>query len=379
MLNFEFYNPTKIIFGKNTIKDLDLLVDKKAKVLIVYGKGSVKKYGTLERVKSALEGREIFEFEGVEPNPRYETLMKAVEVVKKEDITFILGVGGGSVMDGTKFINLAANYKGKDKTDLLKGEYEVESVIDMGMVLTLPATGSEMNCGAVISYGDGKFPVKHILSYPKFSILDPEITYTLPKKQIANGIVDSFVHVTEQYLTYPAGGIVQDRMAEGILLALKDIADKTLNNPTDYEARSNLVWSSTLALNGLIGKGVPQDWMTHVIGHEITALYGVDHGQTLAIILPAVMDIRRKQKGEKIVQYGARVFGIKTGNIDEIIKATREFFNSLGLKTKLSDYGIKEEAIEKICNNLISHKRDNLSETGDVTTPIIREILKKAF
>ncbi|MDP4176416.1 MAG: iron-containing alcohol dehydrogenase, partial [Bacteroidota bacterium] len=276
MFNFDFYNPTRIIFGKDRFDSIAKYVPDSATVLITYGGGSAKKYGLIDKVRSVLGSRKVFEFGGIEPNPRYETLMKAVEIVKKESIDFIVAVGGGSVIDGTKFITLASNYSG-DATDLLKFGFMpipsdvVSKAVPFGTVLTLPATGSEMNSGAVISYNHGKFPVMCELSFPKFSVLDPTVTFTLPKSQVANGVVDAFVHTTEQYLTFPVDARLQDRMAEGILQTLIEIGKTTVEQPENYDARANHVWSATLALNGIIGTGVPQDWATHMIGHELTA------------------------------------------------------------------------------------------------------------
>ena len=278
MYNFDFYNPTRIFFGKDRLDNIDKFVPAGAKVLITFGGGSAKKSGLIDKVKANLGSRKVFEFGGIEPNPRYETLMKAVEIVRSESIDFIMAVGGGSVIDGTKFICLASHYKG-DATDLLKYGFAhitsevVEKVVPFGTVLTLPATGSEMNSGAVISYGHGKFPVMSEMSYPKFSILDPTITFTLPKIQVANGIVDAFVHTTEQYITFPVDARVQDRMAEGILQTLIEVGATTVAEPENYDARANHVWSATMALNGIIAVGVPQDWATHMIGHELTAMF----------------------------------------------------------------------------------------------------------
>ena len=385
MLNFDFYNPTHIVFGKDRLGELDALVPKDARVLITYGGGSVKKFGTLDKVKTALSGREMVEFGDIEPNPKFETLMKAVEVVKNENITFLLAVGGGSVMDGTKFITLAANYDGNAE-DLLACGFNpvpVKKAFPVGTVVTLPATGSEMNSGAVVSHKGGKFPVFSPLAFPKFSILDPELTYTLPSHQVANGVVDTFVHTVEQYITYPAEGRFQDRTAEGILLTLIEIGNITLENSEDYDARANLVWCATMALNGLIGAGVPQDWTTHMIGHELTAKYGLDHGLTLAILQPAVWKVRRNQKKEKLVQYGRRVWGITSGSDDEIIDQaiakTEDFFKSLGMKIRLSEHGVKEEEIKDITDALEAHGLTALSETQDVTPEVSEEILKAAL
>ena len=386
MQNFDFFNPTHIIFGKDRLRELDNLVPTSAKVLILFGGGSIKKFGTLEKVIDALKDRKIFKFEGIEPNPKFETLMKAVDIVKNENIDFLLAVGGGSVIDGTKFVNLAANYKGENTADLLINNSalrKVQTSISIGTVITLPATGSEMNSGAVISYNHGKFFVISPLSFPKFSILDPTLTFTLPSSQIANGIVDTFIHVVEQYVTYPAEGRFQDRAAEGILQTLIEIGKQTIDNPEDYNARANLVWSATMALNGLIGSGVPQDWTTHMIGHELTAMFGLDHGITLAILQPSVWQVRKENKREKLLQYAKRVWNITEGNddskIDSAINKTREFFEDLGIKTHLSDYDITSDKIDDIIAALEKRDMTTLSETGDLTPNISREILEYAL
>ena len=388
MFNFDFYNPTRIIFGKDRLESLDKYVPADAKVLITYGGGSAKKSGLIDKVKTALGNRKTYEFGGIEPNPHYETLVKAVEVVRSNNIDFILAVGGGSVIDGTKFITLASNYTG-DSRDLLKFGFTriplsvVNKVVPFGTVLTLPATGSEMNNGAVISYDHGKFPVMCELSYPQFSILDPAITFTLPKIQVANGVVDAFIHTVEQYITFPVDARIQDRMAEGILQTLIEIGLTTVNEPENYDARANHVWSATMALNGIIAVGVPQDWATHMIGHELTALFGIDHGQTLAIVYPALLEVRRDKKHAKLLQYAERVWDITAGSEDEkidlAIKKTREFFESLGIKTRLSQYGVTADKIPVVIEQLKAHGMTALSETQDITPEVSQKILELAF
>jgi NADP-dependent alcohol dehydrogenase len=388
MYNFEFYNPTRILFGKNKLEAINTLIPANANVLITFGGGSAKRSGLIDQVKRLLGNRKMVEFGGIEPNPKYETLIKAVEMNRKESVDFILAVGGGSVIDGTKFITLANSYNG-DARDLLNYGFMpvplnvVDKVIPFGSVLTLPATGSEMNSGGVISYGHGKFPVKSELTFPRFSILDPVFTFSLPKIQVANGIVDTFIHTVEQYVTFPVDARVQDRMAEGILLTLIEIGETTVNEPENYDARANLMWSATMALNGLIGLGVPQDWTTHLIGHELTALFGIDHGQTLAIIFPAVMDVRRAQKRLKILQYAERVWNITTGSedekINEAIQKTRDFFEQIGIKTRLRDYGIREDQIPAIVENLKDHGLTKLSENRDIDLIISEKIIRKAY
>ncbi|MDR3668107.1 MAG: iron-containing alcohol dehydrogenase [Ignavibacteriaceae bacterium] len=388
MFNFDFYNPTRILFGKDRLDSIHEYIPIDATVLITYGGGSAIKSGLIAKVKTILGKRKVYEFGGIEPNPRYETLVKAVEIVHSNNIDFILAVGGGSVIDGTKFITLAASYNG-DSRDLLKYGFRhipadvLGKVVPFGAVLTLPATGSEMNNGAVISYEHGKFPVMSEQSFPKFSILDPAITFTLPRNQVANGVIDAFIHTMEQYMTFPVDARVQDRMAEGLLLTLIEIGAATVSEPENYDARANLVWSATMALNGIIGTGVPQDWTTHMIGHELTALFGIDHGQTLAIIYPAVLDVRRIQKNAKLLQYAERVWNIHKGNdnekIDLAIQKTRDFFESLGVKTHLSLHNVYADKIPVIIEQLKAHGLTALSETQDLTLDISQKILEKSI
>ncbi|MGB3224188.1 MAG: iron-containing alcohol dehydrogenase [Desulforhopalus sp.] len=390
MQNFSFYNPTNIVFGEGQLSELDNLVPKNAKVLVTYGGGSAKSTGLLDKVKSELEksNREVLEFAGIPANPKLEVLIKAIKLVREEKIDFLLAVGGGSVIDGTKFICVAAcadEFVGRERELMNFGfnPVPVDSAIPFGTVLTLPATGSEMNNGAVITDGEDKLPVFSTQAFPKFSILDPTITYTLPAKQVANGIVDSFIHTVEQYITFPAEGRFQDRTAEGILQTLIEIGKKTYENPEDYDSRANLVWCSTMALNGLIGAGVPQDWATHMLGHEITALTGIDHARTLAVVQPANWRIRKEQKKEKLLQYAERVWGITEGSedarIEKAILKTEEFFHSLDIPTKLSDYNLGEELIEKVLVSLENHGMTALSEHGDVTLDVSKKILAAAI
>lgn len=388
MNNFDFYNPVRIVFGRGRLEAIDQLIPAEAAVLITYGGGSAVRSGLIEKVKKLLGNRRMQEFGGIEPNPRYETLIKAAGVVRAQKIDFMLAVGGGSVIDGTKFIALAAACKG-EATDLLKFGFRrinhpvVGDVVPFGTVLTLPATGSEMNDGAVVSYGNGKFPVMSDLTFPQFSILDPAITFTLPPIQVANGVIDAFVHTTEQYLTYPVDAKLQDRMAEGILQTLIETGGLTIREPENYGARANLVWCATMALNGLIGTGVPQDWATHMIGHELTARFGIDHAQTLAIVLPSLLEVRREQKRAKLLQYAERVWQIFNGTeeekIDGAIQKTRAFFESLGVKTRLSQHGVRKDELNEIVDQLTEHGMTALSETRDLTPAISRTILEKAF
>lgn len=381
MYNFEYQNPVKIIFGKGEIKKVSANIPAGSKILLTYGGGSIFKNGVYDQVKAAIQGFEVLEFGGIEPNPHYETLMKAVEVVKKENITFLLSVGGGSVLDGTKFIAAAAHFEKGDPWLILSKNAPVNDALPIGAVLTLPATGSEMNGNSVVT----RIETTEKLSFsspkvmPVFSILDPEVIFSLPEKQVANGVVDAFVHVIEQYLTFPVNSPIQDRFAESILKTLIEEGPKVLANRNDYEAAANFMWSATMALNGLIGVGVPQDWATHMLGHELTAYHGIDHARTLAIVLPGIMHIKREQKKDKILQLGERVWGITEGTtserIDQTIQKTIGFFESVGIPTKLPDYNVPAETIDTICTRF--EKRGyKVGEKSDIGPTEIRMILE---
>ena len=384
MLNFDFRNPTRIVFGAKTIARLADLVPAQARVLIIYGGASARKTGTLNEVKAALGEREVYEFSGVEPNPTYETMMRAVEQVRRDKVDFLLAVGGGSVIDGTKFVAAAVNYAGDPWEILETRGRKVASALPFGTVLTLPATGSEMNSGSVImrKSTQAKLAFMNANVFPQFSILDPTKTYTLPPTQIANGVADAFVHIVEQYLTYPVHGLVQDRFAEGLLQTLIEVGPQALATPEDYDVRANLMWVATLALNGLIGAGVPQDWATHMIGHELTALHGIDHARTLAIVLPSLLDSQREHKRAKLLQYAQRVWQITDGSDDERIDAaiahTRQFFEGLGIKTRLADYGVGDDAIDAVVAQLDKHGMRALGEHQGVTLEVSRAILNAA-
>jgi len=385
MNNFTFYNPTKILFGEGSIKDMAREIPRGTKILMTYGGGSIKRNGVYNEVKEVLQGYELDEFGGIEPNPTYETLMQCVEIVRKNRADFLLAVGGGSVIDGTKFIAAAVLYEGEPWDIVKTYGKKVKSVLPFGTVLTLPATGSEMNNGAVITHRSSqtKLPFAHPLLFPRFSVLDPTKTFTLPPGQIANGVVDTFVHVTEQYLTYPVNGKLQDRFAEGLLLTLIEEGPKALADPKNYDVRANLMWCATLGLNGLISAGVPQDWATHMIGHELTALKGLDHGQTLAVVLPAMLKMRSQEKKEKILQYAERIWGIKTGDdqarIDTAIEKTRDFFESMGVATRLCNYGISADIIPSVVEQLKAHGMIKLGEKRDVTPELVETIMKECL
>ena len=376
MKNFIFQNPTKLVFGKGQIKLLSSLVPKDKKIMVTYGFESVKKNGVYEQVINALKEHNYIEFWGIEPNPTVETLQKAIDKGKENKIEFLLAVGGGSVLDGTKLIAAGILYEGDAWEIVLNGKSD--ATIPFASVMTLPATGSEMNQGSVISCKATKEKYAFYSRYPEFSILDPEVTYSLPPKQIANGLADTFVHVMEQYLTTPGQSRIMDRWAEGILLTVIEIAPLIKKNQKDYDTMADFMLSATMALNDFIRMGVSQDWTTHMIGHELTALHGIDHGASLAIVLCGTMKVLRDQKREKILQYGERVLGLSNifedERIDITIDKTEKFFKSLGLKTRLSEVGIGDDTIEEIAkrfNNDGVAYGENCNVTGDVARKIL--------
>ena len=386
MNNFEFKNPTKIIFGKDTIEKLENEIPKNAKVLLLYGGGSIKKNGIYEQVKAALANIELVEFGGIPANPEYEVLTEALKVIKNENVTYLLAVGGGSVIDGTKFLSAAALFEGDTPWDILSKNIRTEKGMPFGTVLTLPATGSEMNSGAVITRAE----TKEKLSmggpglFPEFSILDPQVIASIPQRQLANGLADAFTHVLEQYMTYPIGALLQDRFAESILQTLIEIAPKVLKDPTDYKAASNFMWCCTMALNGLIQKGVPTDWAVHAIGHELTALYGIDHARTLAVITPSHYKFNFETKKQKLAQYGERVWKIKEGSKDEkaydAIDKTEAFFHKLGIDTKLSDYTDEYKGTaEEIAKRFTKRGWIALGEHKTLSPDKVEKIVKMAY
>jgi NADP-dependent alcohol dehydrogenase len=385
MKNFVFYNHTKILFGKGQIALITDEIPEDSKILLVYGGGSIKENGVYDQVIDAIVDFDYFEFSGIEPNPSYEKCMEALDMIEEFDIDFILAVGGGSVIDAAKFIAAAALFEGPDPWDILSHSEEVLEAIPLGVVLTLPATGTESNGNAVISRNEYKeklsFSSPEVL--PLFAALDPQVIETLPARQIGNGVVDAFVHVMEQYLTYPVNAKVQDRFAEGILLTLAEIGPAVLKDPSNYDAAANFMWCATLALNGLIGKGVPEDWSTHAIGHELTALYGLDHAQTLAVVLPGTMKVMSEQKKDKILQYAQRVWNIsnlsETDTINAAIDKTIAFFEAMGLKTRLRDYSIPVTAADEIADRMEQRGDVNIGENKLLGVDEIRKIIESRF
>ncbi|MGM8909751.1 iron-containing alcohol dehydrogenase [Psychrobacter sp. 1U1] len=404
MNNFQYYNPVRIVFGEGQIEQLADLVPNDAKVLITYGGGSAERTGTLDEVRKALSAsgnREVFEFGGIEPNPEFNTLLKAADMVNEHNIDFLLAVGGGSVIDGSKFVALVSSLTEYDNTDrtvsrekawdaLLSGCANIDTAIDLGAVLTIPATGSEMNNGGVVNHSErqAKLPFRSPLVFPKFSILDPTKTLTLPERQVMNGVADAFVHVMEQYLTYPVNAKVQDAFAESLLKILIEEGAAVKADPENLETRKNIMWTATMALNGLIGTGVPQDWTTHMVGHELTSLHSIDHARTLTILLPSVLRELKESKKDKLLQYARNVWAIDSNNdtkqdddsiIETAIVKTENFFRSLGLPVSLADEKLDESAIDPIIKQLEEHNMVKLGEHGNNDLEVSRRILERSL
>lgn len=383
MYNFQYANPTRVCFGEGQISKLPELIPAGSRLLVLYGGGSIKQNGVYDQLTQALAGREWLEFPGIGANPQYDQLMEAVDLVKRERIDFLLAVGGGSVVDGSKFVAAAARFEGDDPWEILLHKAPIKAALPLGCVLTLPATGSESNPAAVVSRGEAKLSFMNPLVQPVFAVLDPTTTYSLPPRQVGNGVVDAFVHILEQYLTFPVGGEVQDRLAEGLLQVLVDNGPRALAEPTNYQVRANLMWAASLALNGLIGRGVPQDWSTHAIGHQLTALHGLDHAQSLAVVLPSLLREQAAQKQEKLAQFAERVWHSsredKALRIEEAIIRTEQFFQQMGVGTRLADYGLDARCIPGICSNLKLFGLTALGEQQDIDPDKVARILSHAL
>ncbi|ANQ24271.1 aldehyde reductase [Vibrio natriegens] len=381
-MNFSYVNPTKIYFGQNQIASIKEAIPPDQKVLVIYGGGSIKKNGVYDQVADALQGHEWLEFSGVEPNPTKETLDKAVEIVKAQNVDFILAVGGGSVIDGSKYVAAASKYDG-DGWDILIGQHQVEEALPLAAILTLPATGSESNMGAVITKAEtqDKLPFMSPAVQPKFAVLDPDVMKTLPERQLINGIVDAWVHVCEQYLTLPTGAMVQDGYAETLLKTLKALGEQFAERDDD-KWRANLMWSANQALNGLIGSGVPHDWATHMIGHELTAVWGVDHARSLAIIQPSLLRNQMKFKRAKLEQMGRNVFALEASDdlAERTVQLIEDFYHQLGVATKLENYGDnRQQAIDTVIEQLEKHGMTVLGENQAIDLATSREILDLAI
>ncbi len=384
MQPFVYQNPTKILFGRGKLSEIARHIPSDGRVLMVAGGGSIKRNGVYEQVREGLRQVAVEEFWGVEPNPDYATLMRAVEVVREHKIDYLLAVGGGSVVDGTKFIAAAARYLG-EPWEILRSGAEVTQAIRLGCVLTLPATGSETNPTAVISRRETgeKLHFSTPLVFPDFAVLDPETTCSLPPRQTANGVVDAFVHVLEQYVTYPVGASVQDRFAESLLQTLLEWGPTAYAEPNNLLARSNVMWAATMALNGLIGVGVPQDWSTHMIGHALTARFGIDHARTLAVIWPSLMRCCLPDKTAKLAQMGRRVFGFEAGEgetlAEQTISATERFFEALGVPTRLSAIGLDSDPVPLVLDSLRQHGQLTLGERQNVTLAVVEAVLRRSL
>lgn len=386
MLNFELVNPVKILFGKGEITKIKKLVPKKANVLLLYGKGSIKKNGVYDQVTQALSGHNTIEFGGIPANPEYAILLEALAIIKKENISFILAVGGGSVIDGAKFLSSAALFEGENPWDILAKRIRTDKGMPFGTVLTLPATGSEMNSGSVISRKETgeKLGMGGPGLFPQFSVLDPTVVASIPNRQLANGITDAYTHVLEQYMTYPIGADLQDRFAESIMNSLIETAPKLMDNPSDYTIAANFMWCCTMALNGLIQKGVPTDWAIHAMGHELTALHGIDHARTLAIIAPRHYAYFLENKKEKLAQYGERVWNITEGSLEErakkAIDKTEYFFQSLDIPTRISEYATDySETAVKVSSALENRGWTALGEHKNVTPDAVKDIVEASY
>lgn len=381
-MQFTYANPTQILFGQGQISAIQSSIQPQDKVLVIYGGGSIKRNGVYDQVSEALNGHQWVEFSGVEPNPTKETLDKAVAIVKEQGINFILAVGGGSVIDGSKYVAAAAKYDG-DGWDILTGKHQVSEATPLGAVLTLPATGSESNMGAVITKAETQDKLAFLSPFvqPKFAVMDPDVMKTLPEKQLINGIVDAWVHVCEQYLTTKHGAMVQDGYAETLLRTLKKLGED-FDNRDDDAWRANLMWSANQALNGLIGSGVPQDWATHMIGHELTALWGVDHARSLAIVQPSLLRNQLVHKRAKLEQMGVNVFGLELSNdlAERTIDAIESFYQTMTVSTQLTEHGSdKQSAIDSVVSQLELHGMKALGENQAITLKESREILTQAI
>ncbi len=383
MNNFSYENTTRIHFGQGQIAAIANDIPKDKKILVTYGGGSIKGNGVYDQVVTALSEHNWDEFSGIEPNPQYDTLMKAVERIRAEGFDYLLAVGGGSVVDGTKFIAAAVNFEGEEAWDILAKHAPIESALPLGCILTLPATGSETNIGAVVTRGKDKLAFSSSLVRPQFAVLDPQATLSLSERQTSNGVVDAFVHVMEQYLTYPANAKIQDRFAEGILLTLIEEGPKLIDNLQDIEARTNVMWAATQALSGLIGVGVPQDWATHMIGHELTGNFGVDHGRSLTIVLPAIMQVCRVEKKAKLLQYAERIWNITEGSddarIDAAIERTKQFFSQMKTPVSLSEIDLGQADVDTAMSSLEAHGMTKLGENGSIDLARSRQVYETAL
>lgn len=387
MNKFEFYNPTKIIFGENSINKLNELIRPFGKnIMLTYGGGSIKKNGIYNSVIDILESenKNIFELSGITPNPKLDKVYEGIKLCKENNIDFILAVGGGSVIDCSKAIAVGSKID-KDVWDAFyKNKEACEDAIPLGTILTISATGSEMNKGSVITNWETheKLSYKTDYMFPKFSILDPTYTYSLPREQIVYGSVDILAHVFEQYFSYPDESNVSDDLAEGIMKTVIENLEIALENPTDYNARSNLMWASTMALNDVIRMGKEQDWNSHSIGHILSGLYDIPHGATLAVIFPNWMKHVYKNAPNKFRRYAINIWNINPADKSdeeialEGINRTREYFSKIGAPVTLKEVNVPKEDIDKIVEMF---KFDGKGSYMKLYKEDVREILINAI
>lgn len=379
VFEFTYHNPTHIVFGPHSFEQLPDLLPPESRLLLLYGGGSIKRNGIHGRILDILADRDMVEFGGVEHNPTQETLDRAVHQVRQEKIDFILGVGGGSVADGAKYVASAALYDG-DGWDIVVGRHVPTRALPVGIVLTLPATGSESNTGAVVTrLAIGEKRAFYVPpARPRFAILNPEVMDSLPTRQLENGIVDAFVHVCEQYLTYPVGALVQDGYAEAVMQALRTLAE-SFDRHGDFGWQQNLMWAANQALCGIIGVGVPQDWATHRIAVELTALWGIDHARTLAIIQPWLLRETLEAKRAKLEQLGRKVFDLAAPSAEDTLAALENLYRRLGMPLHLRDAGISDpEAASRIMANLRAHGRAALGGHAELDEAKTERILRAA-
>jgi len=379
LFEFNYHNPTQIFFGPNSFTHLRELIPRNAKIMMLYGGGSIKLNGVYEQVTQVLAGYDWVEFSGVEANPTLETLNRAVEVVRASKLDFILAVGGGSVIDGAKFIASAALYQG-DGWDIVSGKHVIQQALPVGVILTLAATGSESNAGAVVTRAATHEKRVFFVppARPRFAILNPRVMESLPDRQLENGLVDAFVHVCEQYLTYPVGALVQDGYAEAVMRALNTLAN-TFDQRRELGWMQNLMWAANQALSGIIGVGVPLDWATHRMAVELTALYGIDHGRTLSILQPWLLRETIAAKRAKLEQMGRNVFGLTHPSADDTIVAIENLYRSVNMPVHFRDTGINApDAALRIMQAIRAHGNAALGGHAELDDTKTERIIRAA-
>ncbi|MCO5091684.1 iron-containing alcohol dehydrogenase [Bosea sp. (in: a-proteobacteria)] len=384
MLGFRFHNPTVVHFGQGSIARLAEAVPPEARVLLLFGGGSIKRNGVHAEVRAALEGRHVVEFGGIEPNPVYETIMRAAALARSERVDLILAVGGGSVADAGKFLAAVTPLDpALDPWDHWIENGPPAQVLPVGVVLTLPATGSESNPVSVISHRARglKLPFASEATRPQFAVLDPSTMASLDRRQRENGVVDAFTHVVEQYLTYDVTAPVQHGFSETLMRVLIEWGPKLVSENSD-EARATVMWAANQALNGLIGAGVPQDWSTHMIGHAMTAAYGVDHARTLTAVMPSLLRFKRAEKRGMLLRYARKVWDIAEPDadaaIEDAIARTEAFFRQMGCPARLAELAPVAVDPELIVRHLAEVGQTALGERNDIGLDEARRILALA-